>query len=230
MFPWMMLVAASVIFPAGGSYTYEISTDAGAHFTTTVIVAPQADGVDTAERFGTPSPTAWTDQEFDADLHPVLWTGSKRGDPDVLTIALTALSADYQIGTTTASLGLDDPACYLVQDNVLTFSVMLPAVIRATGASECTLIVSTGVASMVATISTIPPRPRPERAAADDSSVTITFGKIVETVWYDPRSLIPDYLDYGNADAILRASSTSTTIPATPTPMPSPQASAAPGG
>ena len=212
-------IAAAIAFPAGGTYTYKIATP-GASFTSTIVIDPSADGVRTHETFSAAGPLVETDQQFTDDLAERSFVASQNGR--VLTIDISATAAHYAIEGHSADTALDDPACTLVDDNILTESLMLPAIERATHATECTYVVSTSPRTIVAAVTTSTPATHPAQAAAGDLALTVHLGLITEIVWYDPQSLIPDYLDFGNAQsATLTGRSPSTAMPV-PTPTASP--------
>ncbi|MGB6986755.1 MAG: hypothetical protein WBD74_12345 [Candidatus Aquilonibacter sp.] len=192
-----LLVAGAVVFPAAGTYAYEINTPSGRRFHTTVVIARAADGVTTHETFGDTNTIATTAQHFDNSLHERWFAATQVGSGNSLTITFSGALAIYNTGGKVLKAPLKDPACVLVEDNVLTSAVMLPAVLRTTNAEHCTFAYSTSVQTVVADVVNAPAEARPARAAAADASVTVQIGGITETVWYDPRTLIPDYVDFG---------------------------------
>jgi hypothetical protein len=198
-----LLLAAATVFPAAGTYTYEVETPGGAQYSTTIVITPSADGVTTHEVFGVPV-IATTDQRFDSQLHELTFSAQQNGR-GALTIAFAHSEATYSIDGKTIRLDLDAPECLLVFDNVLTSVVMLPAVVLATGASDCTYVLSTGVRSEKGYVLDVPPRAHPAQASAADASITMDISGVHETVWYDPKTLIPDFIDFGEeiGDAIL---------------------------
>ena len=208
-------LAAAIAFPAGGTYTYQIATP-GASFTSTIVIAPSPDGVRTHETFGASVPIVETDQQFDGDLAERSFVALQNGK--LLTIDISPTGAHYAIEGHSADTAFNDPACTLIDDNILTESLMLPAIEQATHATECIYVVSTSPRTILAAVTTSVPATRPAQAAASDLAITVRLGPITEIVWYDPQTLIPDYLDFGNAQsATLTGRSPSTAIPA-PTP------------
>lgn len=197
-----LLLVGAVAFPALGTYTYEIDTPAGKTFRTTVAIARAADGIATHESFGVPS-MATTDQRFDSSLHELTFNANQTGRS--LTITFAQSQALYRIAGKTVSLALDAPDCLLVSDNILTSLVMLPSVVLATGAVDCTFVLSTAVQLEKGYVLDAPPKAHPTRAAPDDASVAIDVNGLHETIWYDRKTLIPDYIDFGETvgDAFL---------------------------
>ncbi|MGC2131575.1 MAG: hypothetical protein WA629_15930 [Candidatus Aquilonibacter sp.] len=224
-----IVLAAAVVLPTPGTYTYRIATP-GATFTSTIVVALAFDGVWTHETFGAPVPIAQTDQHFDSSLTQRSFAGAQAGR--ALTIDISDNSAHYSIDGHNADVPLDHPACTLIEDNILTSSLMLPAVVQASQATQCTFVVSTSPKTIVADVITTPPSTHPAQAAASDAAVTIHLASITETVWYDAETLIPDYIDFGyGQSATLTSRSTSTTMPtpaATATPLTNPEPSMPP--
>jgi hypothetical protein len=211
-----VLMAAAIAYPTGGTYTYQIQTP-GAEFMSTIVIAPDADGVRTHETFGAPTPIAQTDQQFDSGLVQRSFVASQRGK--TLTIEVSPTAAHYSIDGHSIDATLDHPICTLIDDNVLTSVVMLPAVERATHATQCTFVVSTAPRTIVGQVFTTAPVTHPPQAPASDLAVTAQVGAITEIVWYDPRTLIPDYIDFGHGQsATLTNRSPSAVIP---TPVPS---------
>ena len=198
-----MVLAAGIAYPAAGTYTYEIDTPSGKTYTTTVSIATAAKGVTTHESFGAPETTATTDQTFDPELHERSFAA--RQGRNAVTITFSADAAIYHVGSQTIRAPLDVPDCVLVDDNVLTELVMLPAVIRATGASQCTYVVSSRVRSIEGDIVDTPAGSPPARSAKGDAAITVDLEGLHETAWYDPHTLIPDYIDFGanNGFAVL---------------------------
>lgn len=197
-----LLLAGAVAFPAPGAYTYEIDTPSGKTFRTTVAIARAADGITTHESFGVPA-TATTDQHFDSSLHELTFAANQTGR--TLTITFAQSQALYRVAGKTIELALDAPDCLLVSDNILTSLVMLPSVVLATGAVDCTFVLSTAVQLEKGYVLDAPRNARPARAAPDDASIAIDVNGLHETVWYDRKTLIPDYIDFGEAvgDAVL---------------------------
>lgn len=216
-----VVVAAAIAYPTGGTYTYQVDTP-GAEFMSTVVIAPDADGVRTHETFGAPTPIAETDQQFDSGLVERSFVASQRGR--TLTIEISPTTAHYSIDGKSINAALDYPACTLIEDNVLTSVVMLPAVQRATHATHCTFVASTAPRTIVADVSTTTPATHPPQAAATDLAVTAQIGAITEIVWYDPQTLIPDYIDFGNGQSATLTNRTPNAV--VPTPPPSPAAGA----
>jgi hypothetical protein len=209
------VVAAAIAYPTGGTYTYQVQTPDAA-FMSTIVIAPDADGVRTHETFGAPTPIAETDQQFDSDLAQRSFVAAQHGK--TLTIEVSPTAAHYSIDGHSVNATLDHPVCTLIDDNVLTSVVMLPAVVQATHATQCTYVLSTAPRTIVADLSTTPPATHPPQAAASDLAVTAQIGAITEIVWYDPQTLIPDYIDFGHGQsATLTNRSPSAVVP---TPMP----------
>jgi len=200
----ILLLAVATTFPAGGSYTYEIETPSGTQYSTTVVITPTRNGVTTHEAFGAPTPTATTEQRFDSGLHELTFAAQQTGG-NSLTITFAQSQAVYSIAGRTHLLVLDAPDCLLVADNVLTSMVMLPSVILATGATDCTYVLSTAVQSEKGYVLDTAPDVHPPQAAAGDASITMDRSGLHEIVWYDPKTLIPDYIDFGAGvgDAVL---------------------------
>jgi hypothetical protein len=190
-----VVLAAATAFPASGTYAYAIKTAAGKTYSTTIAIASGPNGVTTHELFG-PAPTATTEQHFDSALHEVSFAAQQPGR-DPLTISFAQSKAIYSIGGHTHDLALDAPDCLLVADNILTSAVMLPSVIRATGATDCTYVLSTAVQLEKGYVLDAPSKMHPVQAAPGDSSITIDVNGLHETVWYDPKTLIPDFIDFG---------------------------------
>jgi hypothetical protein len=190
-----LVLAASTALPASGTYAYTIRTVAGQTYNTTISIASGPNGVTTHELFG-PSPIAATEQHFDSALHELSFAAQQPGR-DKLTITFAQSKALYSIGGHTHELALDAPDCILVADNVLTSAVILPSVLRATGATDCTYVLSTAVQMQKGFVLDTPPQTHPTQAAPNDASVTIDVNGRHETVWYDPKTLIPDYIDFG---------------------------------
>ncbi|HTV93447.1 MAG TPA: alpha/beta fold hydrolase [Verrucomicrobiae bacterium] len=208
------LALAAVVFPAPGTYLYAVKTTSGASVASNVTIARRTDGLVTHEVLRTTTPLVTTDQRFDAGLREVWYAGANSGGPQV-TISIAPSSAQLQVAGNTTTIPLDHPACVLVLDNILTSSVMLPSVVRATGATTCTFVAPNAATTVKATIGTTAPSTRPADAAPSDIAMTLQIAGITETLWYDARTLIPDDIDFGNgASATLSATTASTEIPA----------------
>jgi hypothetical protein len=190
-----IVLAAATALPASGTYAYAIKTTAGKTYNTTISIASGPDGVTTHELFG-PTPVATTEQHFDRNLHELVFAAQQPGR-DRLTITFAQSRAVYSIGGYTHALELDAPDCILVADNVLTSAVMLPSVVLASGATDCTYVLSTAVQMEKGYVLDTPPKLHPTQAAPGDASITIDVNGLHETVWYDTKTLIPDYIDFG---------------------------------
>lgn len=209
-----MMLAATVAFPASGSYTYEIDASNGARYTTTITIASTAAGLTTHETFGVPA-IATTDQQFDGNLHERSFSATQVSSGNSISIVFSNSTATYHVGGKTLEASLDDADCVLVEDNVLTSAIMLPAVLQ-TEPEKCVFVFSTSVAAVSADLISAALTHSPH-AAAGDAYVMAQIGKIVETIWYDPATLIPDYIDFGDAGSAKLTSSTPAPAKLSPT-------------
>ncbi len=191
-----LLLAGAIALPAPGTYTYEIDASNGARYSTTVSITREAGGVRTHEAFGAPSVIATTDQQFDSDLHERSFSATQLSTGNSITITFSDTTATYRVRGKTFHAPLDDADCVLVEDNILTSAVMLPAVLQAETVPKCVFALSTSVATLNADLISAQLVHSP-RAAPGDAYVAIQIGGIMETVWYDPQTLIPDYVDFG---------------------------------
>src|SRR5580658_2763901 len=102
------VVAAAIAYPTGGTYTYQVQTPDAA-FMSTIVIAPDADGVRTHETFGAPTPIAETDQQFDSDLAQRSFVAAQHGK--TLTIEVSPTAAHYSIDGHSVNATLDHPVC-----------------------------------------------------------------------------------------------------------------------
>jgi len=196
----LLLAATAVISPALGTYTYAVDSLSG-KLTSTIVLSARQGGIETHETLS--SPNVQTDQEFDTQLRQLRYQATQAFT--TLTIDVAPKSAVIAFGGNTAKIALDDAKCVLILDDLLTSSVLMPAVVRATDAQQCTLIGASSGQKVVAQIIPKPNAGRPPQAAAGDAVLAVRIGTVTEKIWYDPRTLIPDFLDFGNgASATLR--------------------------
>ncbi|GAC1387967.1 MAG: hypothetical protein NVSMB31_01180 [Vulcanimicrobiaceae bacterium] len=193
----VIALAAALTFPPPGKYLYAVTTASGAETAADVWIYATSQGIVTHEEIRSATPIATTDQYFDEYFHPNWYSGADvRGSQ--LFIHITRWRARVTASGKTTDVEVDRSRCVLVLDNGLTASVMLPSLVRATGSTFCTFIVASGATTVRATIDTTVPRARPKSAAPNDLAMTVKIGSVTEKLWYDPRTLIPDYIDFGN--------------------------------
>lgn len=205
------IALAAVIFPMPGKYMYAVTTVSGAEAADDVWVYATARGIVThEERRSSAGPISSTDQHFDEALYPNWYVGATDDGAPVYIWPLMSIRgptwARLWVAGKRASVPIEYPNCVLVLDSGLTSAVMLPSLVRATDAHRCTFIARSG-AVVGAAIDTDIPQTRPQDAKASDLALTADIGNIKWRLWYDPKTLIPDYIDLGkNGKATLSAS------------------------
>lgn len=171
-----------------------------------IYVTPQ--GIVTHEEIKSSLPTTIVDQHFDEYFRSIWYSGANAQGAQIFVRLIRRLRGPSWVemsaaGKTTNVLIdrsdalIDGPSCFLILDRGLSASVVLPALVRSTGATVCSFVDPGTATAVTATIDSTPPRTRPKDARPDDLRLKVTIGSIAETIWYDPKTLIPDYVDFG---------------------------------
>jgi hypothetical protein len=204
------IALAALTLPAAGKYMYAFTTATGAQIAADIWIYATGQGIVTHEEMHSSTPIATTDQHFDDSLRLNWYLGAN--DPSArVFMHVTPWRAQVSVAGKTTNVPIDRLAsqgCVLVLDNGLTSSVLLPSLVRATRASVCTFIAVSGATTVTATIDGTAPRTRPKDAKAGDVALTVEIGSVTERIWYDPQTLIPDYIDLGRNGAATLAATT----------------------
>ncbi len=212
-----VLTATAVALPASGTYTYELDAGTRALGTSTIVVDSSSLGVVTQESLAVGAIRATTMHRFDSALRLVHYEAQNAGGPR-LTIEITATSATLSAADNAAQVALDHPACLLMGDNTATAALMLPAIVRATGADHCTFLTTNGQ-KIDATISTATTVTRPAEVPAGDAGLTLALAGTMQTIWYDPQTLVFDRMIGANGGLIRRLQPGAQAALPTPTPF-----------
>ena len=219
--------------PPDGTYSYALrlaGTDVG---TSTVVVdgaAPGALVVRENASFLLPRFTATTTMRYDpATLHETGYSGdfnvaSGAQHTDV-TVKPGAMTVTATNGGGTAEVAADPSApLEIIGDNLIASSVMIPAVLHATGAQAFTLAVLSGGKAVVCKVVTDPLPSRPAAVPASDANVALDLGGIRESYWYDPATYVVHAVTIPSQSAEIRLTSTAApgaAPPAAPAALPS---------
>ena len=222
--------------PPDGTYAYALrlaGTDVGS---STVVVdgaTPGAIVVKENASFLLPRFTATTTMRYDATtLHETGYSadfnvasGAQHTDVAVKPGTMTVTATN---GGGTADVAADPSApLELIGDNLIGSSVMIPAVLHATGAKAFTLAVLTGGKAVVCNVVTDPLPSRPASVPASDANLALDLGGIRETYWYDPATYVVHDVTIPSQSAEIHLASTAAPG-AAPPPAPAPQLSALP--
>ncbi|MEA2720262.1 MAG: uncharacterized protein QOJ39_2126 [Candidatus Eremiobacteraeota bacterium] len=179
------------------------------------------------------------------------FTGSSTMRYDAATLRQTAYSADFNLasgaqhtdvsakpgaftatvpGAASVDIAADPSApLELIGDNLVGSSVMIPAILHATGAKAFTLAVLSGGKPVVATVVTDGAPNRPASVPATDVSLTVQLAGLREVFWYDPATYVVHDIAIPAQQGEFRLTATAaagapvaTPAPA-PTPLPTPQ-------
>lgn len=214
-----IVLAAAVALPADGTYSYTITSNGKSVGSSTIVIAPSADGVRAREHFEAGAVAADALHTYDATLHErryELRTANARLQADISPVA-----ASLTLGGGTTTIPLDHPACALLVDNLLTSIVMLPAALQAGGGHHCVFISPNRAQPIDVDVVTATVSPPPD-VPATDAVVTISFMGLTQTFWYDRSTLIPDAVVSGNFLIRLAGHSADTTIAPLPVPAATP--------
>ena len=197
------IALAALMFPAPEKYLYAFKTASGAEIAADVWIYGTSEGIVAHEEMRHEVPIATSDQHFDSNAGLSWYLGANSSGSQLFI--RTARStygpwrARVRVSGKTTDIQIDRPSCLLVLDGGLTSSILLPAMVRATRSTSCTFLVADGATSVDAVIETTAHDARPARAAANDVEMTVSLaGGVTERLWYDPRALVPDYIDLGN--------------------------------
>ena len=204
------IALAALMFPTPGKYLCTYTTATGAQIAADVWIYATSQGFVTHEERRHFTPIATTDQHFDHSLLPNWYLGAKeRREQLFIRVWKSFFEGDgaqvMAADKATRILFHYPSGCVLIHDDGLTSRVMLPSVVRVSGARTCTFVTTNG-AMLTATIDTAQTRRRPKEAEKGDLALTVKIGSLTETLWYDPQTMIPDYIDLGpNGNAKLMA-------------------------
>ena len=200
------LLAATVAAPAtlpprppDATYAYAIQAGGVPLGNSTVVVDGSTAGtivVKESASFSMPAAfTATTTMRYDAatlretaySADFVLPAGTQHTDVTVKPAAMTV--------TVPGSAGVDIPAdpsapLELVGDNLVASSVLVPAILHATGAKSFTLAVLSGAKPLVCKVVSDPMPSRPASVPATDVELALELASIRIIYWYDPKTYV----------------------------------------
>lgn len=212
---------APIVMPASGTYRYTIFSSASTapigH--TTVVVTIDDRGASTNEAFVAPTATARTTSSYDARLRLRAYSGANVGMPP-LSIRVEGHDAVMKLGSTEQHIAIAHPACAVVADSLMSAMVMLPAVVNASQATDCTFVVPNAGRAVDAAIVAASPAPPSSALGGHDRALVVRIAQTTETIWYDPHTLVPDDLEAGAVHVRLEARSAATAPPVLATPAP----------
>lgn len=214
--------------PPDGTYEYRLTVGGSELGTSTVVISTTAAGIVVQERARFPQVNA---------------TASTSYDP--ATLAETGYAADFNlprgsqhtaatfkrgsIGVHVPGQSVDIPAdpanpLEIVADNLVGTTVMIPAILHASGARAFTLAMVSGGGKAIAAnvlLQSAPP-PRPAGVPVTDVSVAIDAGGLRETYWFDPASYVVDEIQIPSqaAQIILKSHTSAISAIGTPAPVP----------
>jgi alpha-beta hydrolase superfamily lysophospholipase len=219
--------------PPDATYSYALTAGGIALGSSIVVVdgsAPGAVVVRESASFLMPRFTATSTMRYDAaTLHEtgysadfILASGTQHTDvtvkPGSMTVAATPTGG-------TADIPADPSApLELIGDNLVGSSVMLPAVLHATGAKSFTLAVLSGAKPIVCKVVTDPLPARPAGVPANDVELALEVAGIRFIYWHDPATYVVHDVAIPAQGAEFRLTGTAapgTAAPAAPAPQPS---------
>jgi hypothetical protein len=199
------LLAATVAAPAtlpprppDATYAYAIHAGGLPLGNSTVVIDGSTPGTIVVKEnasFSTPAFTATSTMRYDAatlretaySADFVLPSGTQHTDVTVKPAAMTVTVP----GGTAVDIPADPSApLELVGDNLVASSVLVPAMLHATGAKAFTLAVLSGAKPLVCKVVSDPLPSRPASVPATDVELALELASIRIIYWYDPKTYV----------------------------------------
>jgi len=221
--------------PPDATYTYALQAFGTTLGGSTVVVDGSTPGtivVKESASMTIPRYTATTTMRYDAaTLHETAYTADINVAGGTQHTIVTVKPGSMTAATTptggTADIPADSSApLELIGDNLAGSSIMIPAILHATGAKAFTLAVLSGGKALVCNVVTDPLPSRPAFVPASDVELALEVGGIRFIYWYDPSTYVVHDVAIPAQQADYRL--TATTAPGAPPPTPAPAATALP--
>jgi uncharacterized protein len=220
--------------PPDATYSYALAAGGTVLGSSNVVIDGSTPGtivVKESASMSVPRYTATTTMRYDAaTLRPTAYTadfnlpgGAQHTDVTVKPGTMTLTVP----GGGTLDIPADPSApLELVGDNLVGGSIMIPAILHATGAKSFTLAVLAGAKPLVCKVVTDPLPSRPASVPATDVELALELAGIRFIYWYDPATYVVHEVAIPSQQAQYRLTATAApgaaSAPATPTPPPSP--------
>ncbi|HWT05439.1 MAG TPA: alpha/beta fold hydrolase [Xanthomonadales bacterium] len=221
--------------PPDASYSYALQAGGMALGSSTVVVDGSTAGtivVKESASMSIPRYTATTTMRYDAAT--LLETGYTADvnltggtQHTVVTVKPGAMTVTSTPTGGTADIPADPSApLELISDNLAGSSIMVPAILHATGAKTFTLAVLSGAKALVCKVVTDPLPSRPAFVPVGDVELALEVAGIRFLYWYDATTYVVHDIAIPAQQADYRL--TATTAPGAAVPTPAPQATALP--
>jgi dienelactone hydrolase len=221
--------------PPDAAYSYALQARGMALGSSTVVVDGSTPGtivVKESASMTLPRYTATTMMRYDAaTLRETAYTADVNltggTQHTVVTMKPGAMTVTATPTGGTADIPADPSApLELISDNLAGSSIMVPAILHATGAQAFTLAVLSGAKALVCKVVSDPLPARPAFVPASDVELALDVAGIRFLYWYDPATYVVHDLAIPAQQADYRL--TATTAPGGAVPTPAPRASALP--
>lgn len=202
-----LLAAATVTFPAPGSYTYNASLNGQPIGQWSVSVKSGESGSEVDENsaasLGGMQLSARATLVLGADLSPQRYDGHYQtpGQSANVSVVLTPASATVA-GAFTVTLAPNTRHFVVVEPGLLAGLFALPAQLNAWKESTVTWIAPTTGKTQPLTANLTASRTPPAGVPANDAVISINQ-PIALTLWYDPTTLVPDRIEVPAQGAVL---------------------------
>lgn len=191
--------AAAAPHPPDGTYVYEIHRDGKTIATAHVVFSAAALGVTVHEHTISATIDALTKTTFDLSTFAEVSYDADITDPE----GSEHIAASMSNGTATVDAGskhftlkssASAPALVLV-DNLVASNIVIPAIAKASRATAVSLVLLETGQLATARLGTSSAQP-PLTALATDAGMTLSFGSLDGTIWYDPLTMVVDEVDF----------------------------------
>jgi len=202
--------------PPDATYSYTIQAGALALGTSAVVVdgrtTPGTIVVNESASMSMPRYTATTAARYDAaTLHQTGYSGDFNlpSGPQHTDVTMKPGTMTLTVpGGGTLDVAADPSApLELVGDNLVGGSVMIPAILHATGAKTFTVAVLAGAQSLVCKAVSDPLPSRPAGVPATDVELALELASIRFIYWYDPSSYVVHDIAIPSQQAEIRLTS-----------------------
>lgn len=212
--------------PPDGTYVYEVRQGGATIASDRVVISASGSSVVVrdAATITYRNATAIATATFDAaTLTQTAYAAdfSLPGRSQHTTVSFAPGSVTVSVPGQTVPIAADASApLELTGDNLADSFVMIPAVVRAHGVSAFTLAVLSGGLAVVTHVAPAPNATRPAGVPAGDAAMSVAFGPLDQTFWYDPATYRVDEVDIPAQGASIVLTSQSASVAGAPTPAP----------
>jgi len=219
--------------PPDATYSYALQAGGTALGSSTIVVDGSTPGtivVTESASIGIPRSTATTTMRYDATtLLETAYTADFQVPGGTQHTVVTMKPGSITVTATPAGGTADIPAdpsapLELISDSLAGSSIMIPAILHATGAKAFTLAVLRGAKPLVCKVVSDPLPSRPAFVPASDVELALDVAGNRALYWYDPSTYVVHDIAIPAQQADFRLTATTAPGAAVPTPAPQPTA------